>query len=374
MISGTEWEKRTLAECTEIISGGTPKTSVDEYWDGEICWATPKDLSELSSPYISNTPRKVTQLGLEKSSANILPEGSVLFSSRAPIGHVAINTVPMATNQGFKSFIPDADVLDAKFLYWWLRSHRARLEALGNGATFKEVSKAVVSKVRLPLPPLEEQKRIAEVLDRAEALRARRRAALSLLDELTQSIFLDMFGDPVTNPMGYDQETLKELTHNITDGKHGDCKPSANSGFYFVSVKDIKNGKIEYSNARQIDEQDFQEVHRRTQLEPEDVLITNSGTIGRTAIVPDLDETRRTTFQKSVAILKPKRNVWTLAISNTHWISLSIISRSVHQVHLKRTYCSVSSARSKYAFPHCNNSMSSKAESNRLTLFACSMI
>ena len=214
MISGTEWEKRTLAECTEIISGGTPKTSVDEYWDGEICWATPKDLSELSSPYISNTPRKVTQLGLEKSSANILPEGSVLFSSRAPIGHVAINTVPMATNQGFKSFIPDADVLDAKFLYWWLRSHRARLEALGNGATFKEVSKAVVSKVRLPLPPLEEQKRIAEVLDRAEALRARRRAALSLLDELTQSIFLDMFGDPVTNPEGWPIRPIVELAEN----------------------------------------------------------------------------------------------------------------------------------------------------------------
>lgn len=176
-----------------------------------------------------------------------------------------------------------------------------------SGTTRLKLNKGQASKIILALPPLDEQKRIAEVLDQAEALRAQRRAALALLDELTQSIFLDMFGDPVTNPNGYEQETLDKLTLNLTDGKHGDCKPAPNSGFYFVSVKDIKNGKIDYSKARQIDEQDFHEVHRRTRLEPEDVLITNSGTIGRTAIVPDVDETHRTTFQKSVAILKPKK-------------------------------------------------------------------
>src|SRR5206468_2529119 len=111
------------------------------------------------------------------------------------IGHVAVNTVPMATNQGFKSFIPKPGRVHAKFLYWWLRSHRAYLEGLGNGATFKEVSKEVVARIEIKLPPLAEQRRIAEVLDRAEELRAKRRAALAQLDNLTQSIFLDLFGD-----------------------------------------------------------------------------------------------------------------------------------------------------------------------------------
>jgi type I restriction enzyme S subunit len=263
-------------------------------------------MSELDGAYISDTPRKLTRAGLENCAATILPAGSVLFSSRAPIGHVAVNTVPMATNQGFKSFVPKPNCVVAKFLYWWLRTNRPYLESLGNGATFKEVSKAVVSRIEISLPPLAEQRRIAEVLDRAEALRAKRRAALAQLDSLIQSLFLDLFGDPATNPKGLAKETLEQLTLNITDGKHGDCRPSPDSGYFFVSVKDIKDGQIDYREARQIDRDDFMEVHRRTKLEVGDVLITNSGTIGRTAVIAATPELERTTFQKSVAIVKPR--------------------------------------------------------------------
>lgn len=98
---------------------------------------------------------------------------------------------------------------------------------------------------------------------------------------------------------------LEDITINITDGKHGDCKPDDNSGFYFVSCKDVNNGQIDYANSRQITEEDFVETHKRTKLEPNDILITNSGTIGRMALVKDVPETYRTTFQKSVAIVKP---------------------------------------------------------------------
>jgi type I restriction enzyme S subunit len=105
-----------LSDCCEIISGATPKTGVDKYWDGEILWATPKDISNLPGIYIEDTPRKITEAGLRSCPATILPTGSVLFSSRAPIGHVAINTRPMATNQGFKSFIPNGEKIDAKYL------------------------------------------------------------------------------------------------------------------------------------------------------------------------------------------------------------------------------------------------------------------
>ena len=207
----TTWPLARLDECCQIVSGATPSTSVREYWGGEIPWATPKDLGELTTATISDTPRKLTTAGLAASSATLLPPGSVLFSSRAPIGHVAINTVAMATNQGFKSFVPLPERIYGPYLYWWLQANREYLQGLGNGATFKEVSKAVVSRIEIPLPPLPEQRRIAAVLDHADAVRAKRRAALTVLDTLTQALYLDMFGDPVRNPKGWPVKRLGSL-------------------------------------------------------------------------------------------------------------------------------------------------------------------
>jgi type I restriction enzyme, S subunit len=238
----TDWPSLRLEDCCEIVSGATPSTSEAAYWDGDICWATPKDLSELRGAYISDTPRKLTQAGLESCAAAVLPPGSVLFSSRAPIGHVALNTVPMATNQGFKSFVPDPRRVHAEFLYYWLRKNRPYLEALGNGATFKEVSKAVVSRIEITLPPLPEQRRIAEVLGRVESLRAKRRAAIAQLDTLTQSIFLDMFGDPAANPKGWPRCTLKELGKVITGGTPPSLKPGMFDGpIPFVTPGDLES-------------------------------------------------------------------------------------------------------------------------------------
>lgn len=230
-----EWRTVRLDECADIVAGATPSTSVQEYWNGDICWATPKDLSDLDGPEISDTPRKLTPAGLRNCAATILPAGSVLFSSRAPIGHVAVNTVPMATNQGFKSFVPKPERTCPKFLYWWLRTNRSYLESLGNGATFKEVSKSVVSRIEIPLPPLAEQRRIAEVLDRAEALRAQRRAALAELDALPKSLFLDLFGDPITNPKGWPIKTLADTAECLDrlrqPVKEAD-RPSGNVPYY----------------------------------------------------------------------------------------------------------------------------------------------
>jgi type I restriction enzyme S subunit len=147
----------------------------------------------------------------------------------------------MATNQGFKSFIPKADRVHPKFLYHWLRRNRPYLESLGNGATFKEVSKAVVGRIKIPLPPLPEQRRIAEVLDQGEALRAKRRAALAQLDVLTQAIFVDMFGDPATNPKGWRRATLRELGKITTGG----TPPSVKSGMFGGPVPFITPGDLE---------------------------------------------------------------------------------------------------------------------------------
>lgn len=183
------WPKAPLGEVADVVSGATPKTGEPRYWDGPIPWVTPADLSHLNGPYITKTPRMLTDDGLSSCSANLLPPGSVLLSSRAPIGHVAINTVPMATNQGFKSFVPDRNLLDEKFLYWWLVSNKAFLQRLGVGATFKEVSKSIVSRIEVPLPPLPEQRRIAFILDQAASIAIAVDGRQSHLTHLVESQF-----------------------------------------------------------------------------------------------------------------------------------------------------------------------------------------
>ena len=112
------WPVATVGEVCEVVSGATPRTGKPEFWGGNVPWVTPKDLSELGQKHLSDTPRKITKAGLKSCSARMLPAQSVLFSSRAPIGLVAINTLPVCTNQGFKSLVPRSDLVSPDFLFW----------------------------------------------------------------------------------------------------------------------------------------------------------------------------------------------------------------------------------------------------------------
>jgi type I restriction enzyme, S subunit len=181
-------------------------------------WATPKDLSELGTRHIGETARNITRRGLDSCGAKILPSGAVLLSSRAPIGLVAINTVPMATNQGFKSLVPHLDKVDASYLAHWLSANRSYLQSLGSGATFKEISKAVVSRVQIPLPSLDEQRRVARVLDAAYELCIKRCDALARLESLAEAMFVEMFGDPERNPHRWQVVRLADVATTTSGG------------------------------------------------------------------------------------------------------------------------------------------------------------
>lgn len=179
-----------LKQVCQIVNGGTPKSGVGEYWHGDVAWLTPAEMGKLKSPYIGQTARTISLKGLANSSAKQVPAGSVILSTRAPIGHLAINDVPMAFNQGCRGLIP-TDRLDTKYLYYFLWFNRAALDALGTGTTFKELSSSNLANFELPLPPLEEQRRIVAVLDEAFAGIANATAIaqrkLSALAELKQS-------------------------------------------------------------------------------------------------------------------------------------------------------------------------------------------
>jgi type I restriction enzyme S subunit len=301
------WPTMKLGEVAEIVSGATPKTGKPEFWDGDIPWVTPKDLSELGQKYLSSTPRKITEKGLKSCAATMLPPQSVLFSSRAPIGLVAINSISVATNQGFKSFVPNNEKLVSGYLYWWLKANREKIANLGRGATFKEVSKAIVQGIEIPLPPLDEQKRIAAILDAADALRAKRRESIEQLDKLAQSVFIDMFGDPVTNPKGWNVRELSKACSKITDGTHH-SPPVLEEGIPYVTAKHLKSDGLKFfDDPWFVSPESHAEIFSRCNPEVGDVLYIKDGATTGIAAINQYDFDF--SMLSSLALLKPNREV-----------------------------------------------------------------
>lgn len=206
---------------------------------------------------------------------------------------------------------PIGEELDVRYVYLFLLSMQEFInENLRQGAAQPHVYPKDLSKLDIPLPPLEEQKRIVTVLDQVFAAldSARANAVANLADarEILSSQLAKRF---LVGGVNWVERKIGDLCNLITDGKHGDCANQVDSGYYFLSAKDVRNGALNYEGSRQITFADFQETHRRTDLSAGDVLVTNAGTIGRTAIAREDPKTERTTFQKSVAVLKPKREV-----------------------------------------------------------------
>lgn len=157
------WKSVTIQDICRVASGSTPRTSEPTFWNGDIPWITPMDLSKLKSKHIERGSRSITKLGLKNCSAELIPPNSLIMSSRAPIGYFAINTKEATTNQGCKTFICGESV-DVEFLYYYLNHHIDEIKRLGSGSTFSEVGKKHLEKLSILLPPLDEQKRIASIL------------------------------------------------------------------------------------------------------------------------------------------------------------------------------------------------------------------
>lgn len=158
------FESIPLGNVVDIVSGGTPSTDNAYYWDGEIVWITPKDLGRPRNIEIEDSDRKITDVGLANSSSRLLPIGTVLLSSRAPIGHLGISAVPLATNQGFKNLIC-SEAISNRYLFHMLRANIEQLQSLGRGNTFLEIPAKIVKDFFIPLPPLVMQHRVADFLD-----------------------------------------------------------------------------------------------------------------------------------------------------------------------------------------------------------------
>lgn len=190
------WHLKRLGDVCRVVGGSTPSSSVEEFWNGNIIWITPTDLGKLEEIHITSSARQITKEGYDNCRAEIVPVGSVVLSSRAPIGHLGIAAVPLCTNQGCKSFVPCEDI-DSTFLYFSLKQSVSALQALGSGATFAEVSKTHLENFKIAFPPLSEQKRIAAILKEQMAAvwlaRAASEAQLKAAKDLPSAYLRDVF-------------------------------------------------------------------------------------------------------------------------------------------------------------------------------------
>jgi type I restriction enzyme S subunit len=294
-----------LGDVATVVSGSTPKTSVKEYWDGEFCWITPAEIED-TDVVISDTVRKITAKAIADTGLTQLPKGTVLLSSRAPIGKVAITGVEMYCNQGFKNLICSERIYN-KFLFWFLKGRTEYLNSLGRGATFKEISKRIVEDIYVPLPPLEIQRKIAKTLDTVSEILAMRKQQLAELDNLIKSIFYDMFGDPVTIEKGWKTLSLNDTCRKITDGTHH-SPPSFPEGKYmYITAKNIRKDGLDLDNITYVSEEDHKRIISRCAPEFGDILYIKDGATTGIAQVNNLNE--EFSLLSSVALLKPDNSL-----------------------------------------------------------------
>ncbi len=227
----------SLGEICQFVGGGTPSRKIGKYWNGGIPWATVKD---FGADLISHTAESISEEGLNHSASKVIPAGTVLLVTRMGLGKVAVAGVDLAINQDIKAVLPSNRVLP-EFLFWSLKHLGPHIESKGTGATVKGVTLQDVRELELPLPPLDEQRRIVDILNRTEKIEQLRRQAKERLREFIPALFIKMFGDPVQNPHGHHQQTLSECANFISG-----ATPSKQNGSYWdgempwISPKDMK--------------------------------------------------------------------------------------------------------------------------------------
>lgn len=299
--------KYKLGDICTIVSGSTPKTGIEEYWKGNLKWITPAEIEE-DTYIISDSERKITELAVKKTGLSSFPKGTVILSSRAPIGKVAIAGCEMYCNQGFKNLIC-SEKINNKYLYWYLKRNTKYLNSLGRGATFKEISKTIVSEIEINLPEYRKQEKISNELEKINKIIGCRKQELKLFEDLVKARFVEMFGTLNNPSQEFTKATLKELCNKITDGKHGGCKVEEGTERYFVGAREIYDDEVHYDTAPEINVDEFEKDYKRCNIEIGDFLIVNTGaTIGKSAITTD-ERTEHTLLQKSVALLKVKKEL-----------------------------------------------------------------
>ena len=273
-----EWIEKTLGELGDIVGGATPSTKHEEYYGGDIAWITPKDLSLLKGRYISYGERSITEAGLASCSAQMMPPNTVLFTSRAPIGYVAIARQSVCTNQGFKSVVPH-ECVDSLFLYYLLKFNKERIEAMGSGTTFKEVSGKTMKSVQVRIPcKIEDQKKIASILDSIDS-KIENNTKINDNLEHQASLLVGQYMEstnsrvPFSDIMSFDSGFAFRSSTYLPSGK-----------YRIITIKNVQDGYIDSTGAAFIDNLP-PKMKSSCLLDIGDALLSLTGNVGRVGVV-----------------------------------------------------------------------------------------
>ena len=282
----TIYRKYKLCQIGQIVSGATPKTSNTEYFGGDIAWITPADLSGYTGMYISSGARMLTQSGYDSCSTQLMPKGTVLFSSRAPIGYVAIASNPICTNQGFKSVVPDSSKLTSEFLYYQLKYLRKKIQDMGSGTTFKEISSKAFGQIEITVPPITEQERIVAQI---EELFSQLNKGVETLQKTKQqlAVYRQAVLKSAFNSVAK-KKPIREMASIVTSGSRGWAKYYSDHGARFIRITDLTRDGIRLKNDNiQLVALPDEAEGKRSRLEKNDVLVSITADLGSIALIPD---------------------------------------------------------------------------------------
>ena len=272
-----------LGDICELQSGGTPARSNLSYWDGgTIPWVK---ISDIRGKCLQNTEEFITENGLQNSSAKIFPKGTILYSIFATLGETCILDLDAATNQAIAGLTIKNDNVYREYLYYYLVSLKSEINSLGRGVAQNNINLSILRNLSVPLPPLEEQRKIAVILDKISGLIAGRRQQLDKLDELVKSRFIELFGDPKSNPKGYPICRLSEHIEFLTSGSRGWAQYCVDNGSeWFITIKNVKDCHISTDNMQPINAPNNSEA-KRTKVQEGDLLISITADLGRSGVV-----------------------------------------------------------------------------------------
>ncbi|MEU1370251.1 restriction endonuclease subunit S [Streptomyces sp. NPDC005803] len=284
----SEWPRVALGDLCTVAAGGTPARANPDHYGGAIPWVK---IGDMRQGCITATDESITEVGIKNSSAKILPAGTVLISIFATIGRTAVLGVDAATNQAIAGLTPhDPEQLSPAFLRRFLDSIVSMLEGKAQGVAQVNINSTILRALEVPVPPMREQQRMLRLLDHVDALRAKRRKAVALLDDLTRSTFLEMFGTRDQSwPCVTVNDVAKAVKGSIRTGPFGSQllrEEFVDSGVPVLGIDNAVTNEFAWQGRRFITGEKYEKL-ARYRVYPGDVLITIMGTCGRCVVVPD---------------------------------------------------------------------------------------
>ena len=292
------WIEAEFKQVAEVITGTTPSSKKAEYWGGDTPFVGPADLD--STTPITSTKRGLTPEGVLNARA-LPPESVLVCCIGATVGKVGFAGTRLVSNQQINALVFDPEKVFPRYGFYYCRTLAPMLQSISPSTTLPIVNKGRFQTLKIPVPPLAEQRQIAAILDKADQVRKKRQEAIRLTEEFLRSAFLEMFGDPVTNPKGWPVADVQSVCRRVTDGTH---QPPqwVEEGIPFLFVSNIVDGEITFGTKKHISEATWRELTARCPIEVGDILYTTVGSYGNAALVRTR---KRFCFQRHIAHIKP---------------------------------------------------------------------